>query len=65
MGVKMLLKHPESCRTMEQPISQKHILLMAIGQRPSMSFAIPNNMLTPSTKATNQGISPRATTTVA
>ncbi len=38
---------------------------MAIGQRPSMSFAIPNNMLTPSTKATNQGISPRTTTTVA
>jgi hypothetical protein len=38
---------------------------MAIGRRPFMSFAIANNLLAPSTKATNLRIPPRviATTT--
>jgi hypothetical protein len=35
---------------------------MAIGRRPPISYAIVNNMLPPSIRATNLGISPQATT---
>jgi hypothetical protein len=36
---------------------------MAIGQRPLVSFAIANNLLTPSNRAIDLGISPQTTTT--
>jgi hypothetical protein len=38
---------------------------MATRQRPPMSFAIANNLLAPSIRATDLGISPQATTIVA
>jgi hypothetical protein len=37
---------------------------MAIGQRPLVSFAIANNVLTPNIRATDLGISPRAIVTI-
>ncbi len=56
---------PWSCRTMERFISQKNTSPLAIGQRPLVSLVITNNLLAPSIKATDLGISPRATTTIA
>ncbi len=38
---------------------------MAIGQRPLVSFTIANNLLAPSTKAIDLGISPRTIVTIA
>jgi hypothetical protein len=42
---------------MERPISQKNTSPMAIRQRPLMSLVIANNLLTPSTRAIDLGIS--------
>lgn len=50
---------------MEWLINQKKTLFMTIGWRPLMSFPITNNLLTPSIRAINLGISPRAITVVA
>jgi len=43
---------------MEQLISGRNALPTIIGQRLPVSFAITNNLLAPSTRATNLGISP-------
>ncbi len=52
---------PRSCKTMEQLISQRNTSPMAIKRRPLISFAIANNLLAPSTRATDLGISPQVT----
>jgi len=57
MWRKMLLNGLRSCRTMERLINRRNTLPTVIRQRPLVSFAIANNLLTPSTKATDLGIS--------